>query len=285
MSLSKNFPKLTIAKKGNLCNNQYMYFFVPEIKNHFVRGEDSTHLFSMRVRIDEEITITDLNGSLQKVKITKVDKKNRAVEWKIIKEEKLENRNKNILIQAQTDKIYLEKLAEITPLANIKKIYIVETENSANQGIKKDRLEKIIIRSCEQSEKVYKPKIEIVDKKDFENLLRSYKPTVLDCYLPGYNSSPRHSRVGGNPPKNQKHEIEKQPLFEEKKQSLCAAIGPEGGWSNKERELFVKLDLDFASLGETIYPAWIAGYTYFTKMENSIKFNQKLKNLGWDFEI
>ena len=40
-------------------------------------------------------------------------------------------------------------------------------------------------------------------------------------------------------------------------------VGPEGGFSKKEEQLYESLGLEKVQLGQNILPAWIAGYTFF----------------------
>jgi 16S rRNA U1498 N3-methylase RsmE len=42
-------------------------------------------------------------------------------------------------------------------------------------------------------------------------------------------------------------------------------IGPEGGWSETEKTLFREKNLRFQTLGTLVFPAWLAGYTWFCK--------------------
>lgn len=239
-----------------------MFFFIPDLKKQKAEQEEAAHLISMRVKENEVIKITDLKGNFQTVKVTKTDKKTKQVEWAILDSKRQNNENKKVLFQAITDKIYLEKMMEILPLAGISKIYLFESDNSIkNQNPNLARLDKIVIRSLEQSEQVHKPELKIIAKNELETLIKEQNPVVLDCYL-------------------QEGETKSNQTL-----THSALVGPEGGWSNEERKMFQKYKLQPVSLGQTILPAWVAGYTYLVSLKESEKATDKLKNLGWEFSL
>ncbi len=241
-----------------------MYFFVKQPNNQTVSGLEAEHFIVMRVSVDDIIKITDLKGSIFTCKITIVNKKGKEIEWEIVNKKVVEKTNSKALFQAQTDRNYLEKMVEIIPLIGVTNIYIFRSDRSPKQNVKLERLEKILIRSCEQGELTWKPEITVI-KQNLDKLIIAKKPTVLDCYIP---------------------EVNKKSLFKDKQANISSAIvGPEGGWSDKELEKFEKLDLMFYSMGSTIFPAWLAGYTYFANEQKTTKVNTKLANLGWGFKI
>ncbi|MBC7472373.1 MAG: RsmE family RNA methyltransferase [candidate division SR1 bacterium] len=220
-----------------------MYFYHPTNNISQIDEEYTDHFFSMRVKIGDIILTTDLDGLKREIKITEIDKKSKTILFKIL-ESSFENRKieKNILFQAITDKIYLDKLVEIAPHANVDIIYLFYSERSPTHNFGIDRLERIIYRSCEQAQKLYKPDIEIVDQISLAKLLDLYRPIVLEIS--------HNTEALMNPENNYTQSV---------------LVGPEGGWSTTEKNLYKKKGLLFESLGSIVYPAWLAGYTWFIK--------------------
>jgi 16S rRNA (uracil1498-N3)-methyltransferase len=213
-----------------------MYFFLSDISSGTITNEQSQHLWSMRIKNGDQVQVTNLQGSLATINITEVDKATRTINFEIISLERMEKYPAKTLYQAQTDKLYLEKLCEVAPLARITQITIFPSERSPKQRINSERLEKILIRSCEQSESVWKPEL-IISEKSTEEVVQNKNVIVLD---------------EDGESKNYNH-------F----QSIL--VGPEGGWSNAERDIFKQMQTPIHSLGGKNLPAWIAGYTYFSR--------------------
>lgn len=98
-----------------------------------------------------------------------------------------------------------------------------------NQKLKKqDRLEKIVIEACEQSGRVRIPKIEnIVDMKAIFEM--PMKVIVMN-------------QVSSN----------KFQVSSMKEKNLILLVGPEGGWSERELQLFEEKKYDFWSVNENV---------------------------------
>lgn len=222
-----------------------MYFFVEDLKSGLVFGSPQTdHFFVMRVKIGENLNLTDLAGNVAQVKICELDKKKRFVKYEILNIEKKKNGLDKILIQAKTDKNYLEKMMEILPLCGVTKIIIFNSDRS-NLAIKIniERLEKILIRACEQGEISYKPEL-IFNDGVVESILKTQQnPSVLDF------------------PESYPHVDNLSTAINKS----CLLVGPEGGWSDKEKQIFIEKKLPIISLGRSVFPAWLAGYTFFIK--------------------
>ncbi|MEI6728586.1 MAG: RsmE family RNA methyltransferase [bacterium] len=218
-----------------------MFFYLPEPLKLHIDSNLSGHFFSMRVNFGDVLKTTDLKCDLTEIKVTSIDKKNRSLGFDILKQEKLVKPSSRILFQAIIDKLYLEKLVEIAPLAGITKIYFFESNNSVLNKVSLDRLEKILIRSCEQSEQYFKTELEFIDNDNFLKQIEINKPIVLDL-----------------PQTSQNSQIDL-------KATNSIIVGPEGGFTDQERLSFKGLELDVISLGETVFPAWMAGFVYFTR--------------------
>ena len=231
-----------------------MYFFVADLSGNSVAGRDAEHLWAMRPEQGEKIWVTNLAGDVVRAKIRFVQKKQRGVVWTRLRTEKRENTTKNILIQAKPDRAYLEKLVEILPHAGVEILYIVDADLSEKkQPVNLERLDRILIRACEQAEVAYLPRIEIVlGKEQVHDLIQKLRPTVLDIIT-----------------------TEKKPIIKkgsekklEKPVANIVLVGPEGGWSDAEKTWFDEQDLARHSLGAVVFPAWLAGFGYFQQVQS-----------------
>ena len=224
-----------------------MIFYVPDVDAREVETPHSAHMLSMRVRYKDKIVVTDLKGNWARASVGNVDKKHKLVKYHLRKRGEVENTNSGVLVQAIPDKLYLEKLVEVGALQGMKKIYFYYSERSVRQKIKEDRLQRIVLRACELSEHYWAPEIEFVEGNAVEGLLAELKPVVLEA-----------SKVG-----------KEAGLVETNERAEAILVGPEGGWSRGELAGFKETGLKFASLGETVYPAWLAGFAYFERQKNS----------------
>lgn len=206
------------------------------LQNHTLNKSKSSHLWSLRVKPGNTLQATDLNGTLASIQIQEVNKSKQTLSYLVKSKEQARPYPKKILYQAQIDRLYLEKLIEVLPLARITKLIIFRSQNSLKQQINIERLDKILTRSCEQSESLWKPEI-IVTDTSLEEILKTQKPLVLE--------QTKDSRL------KQKNHVD------------SVLVGPEGGWSDAEKSLFKDLNTQIYSLGKVNLPAWIAGYTYF----------------------
>ncbi len=221
-----------------------MYFYVQDLNRSLISGYNAEHLFSCRVKPGDKLNFSDFKGNLAIAEIVIVDKKTKSIRYKTLEKNNFGRPEvENVLFQAIPDKQYLEKLCEVIPLANIHKLVLFHSDYSLNYNINLERLQKIIIRSSEQGERLFLPEIEILKAKDeLLNLIEQHKPLVLHTQdTKSKNIEKDHSSI---------------------------LVGPEGGWSQEEINRFKNLNLDFVNLGQTIYPAWLAGYSWFIK--NSI---------------
>jgi 16S rRNA (uracil1498-N3)-methyltransferase len=198
-----------------------------------------THIKTMRPKLGAVLRLTDLKGSMFTIEVLSFDFKTGKGKYKILDTIQLTKPKPTTLIQSVIDKNYLDKLFEITPIVNITKIVLVESDYSNVPNINIDRLESIIIRACEQSENLFKPIIEVIDKQKLIEYLNSNSiiGTVLE--LPSKNNSKNNSRLD------------------------TVIVGPEGGFSPDEIDFFNNNEYPFYSLKTNVLPAWLAGYSYY----------------------
>jgi RsmE family RNA methyltransferase len=217
-----------------------MFFYVADIIKGVLEGMEADHFFSMRVKIGDTLTVCDQVGSKANIEITELDKAKKLIRFRLISQPTKSHLMPTCtLFQAITDKSYLEKLVEITALSPITNIVLFKSQYTPPGSFSLSRLEKIITRSCEQSERLFRPTLMVLDYGSVLEMLSEFKPLLLEC---------SH--------KNQA-EISKFPA--------SILVGPEGGWSPKELKDFEKAGLESFQMGSQIYPAWLAGFSYFTK--------------------
>jgi RsmE family RNA methyltransferase len=221
-----------------------MYIYKKDLLNLKFSNQDF-HIKSLRPKVGQNFYLTNLIGEVALISVVFYDYKTATGDYIIVKKfTKPTKLIEKIVIQIQTDKLYLEKMCEILPIANVSKIFIVRGDFSPKQDINFDRLNSILIRSCEQSENPNLPKLEFVKNlSEIENLIIQNNAVVME--LPNKNST-----------------IQKQ----EKKIKSCVISGPEGGFSKKEIDYFNSLSLNFVSLDNHtvgVLPAWLSSYSYF----------------------
>ena len=232
-----------------------MYFYHPDFTKNTITRPFSEHFISMRPRANEEVFCTDLKGQWGKFKILSCDKKSGQVQLEPIEINKANNPLSKVLFQAIPDKVYMEKLFELLPLTQVSELFLFFGDRSVQYDLPMDRLRKILIRSSEQSQTCFLPFITILKtKKELQETLEKYQPTLLACEenleLSTDSKNLDNSSKTSNP-------------------NSCL-VGPEGGWSKDELKIFQNtLGLPTASLGDQIYPAWLAGFRFFGTTQTS----------------
>jgi RsmE family RNA methyltransferase len=217
-----------------------MLFYVADIGKGVLEGVEAEHFLSMRVKVGDNLTVCDQMGSKADIEITFVDKPKKMVRFCLVSDLKKHHVTQTgTLFQAITDKSYLEKMVEIAPLSPIGNIVLFASQFTPPSSFSIERLERIITRSCEQSERLFRPTLMVVDYEKMLEMLSEFRPLVLDC---GHINQEKISHFPNS-----------------------ILVGPEGGWSLKELEDFEKAGLESFQMGSQIYPAWLAGYSYFTK--------------------
>jgi RsmE family RNA methyltransferase len=214
-----------------------MYFYIPDLEKSILTFPHSAHFLSMRVKENDSYKATDLKGNTAEIIIKSVDKKNKSIKIQKISNQTVKNKLKHTLIQAIPDKVYLDKLVEILPLSQVKNCYFFWSDRSVKYTINWERLENILIRSCEQSQIEFKPELKVIDLEEFLRL----QPIIMECQ--NLSSISIHQA--------------KQVIHVNGK---AIAVGPEGGWSQQELKKFKDTGLDFVHIDELILPSWLAGF-------------------------
>jgi len=214
-----------------------MYFFDSNL-NGQITPPNSQHLISCRINIGDIIKISNFQGTVLEVKISKFEKSQNIFEYEILNQRTFPKPTPKILFQAMISKVYLEKLFEVLPIIGITKIYLFESQFSPKHNLSLSRLQAILTRSLEQSENPFYPENIYLKKSEIKGLLTTHKPVLLNQI-------------------NQKTELKIS-------NSNSVLVGPEGGFSDQELTEFTQLGLTQISLGDKVFPAWLAGYTYFS---------------------
>ena len=124
------------------------------------------------------------------------------------------------LVKPKNVNFLIEKVSEI----GVKKIFPLITEFSHKHKFKRDRLQKIAIESVEQSNGLIIPEImEILEIKNFFEVISNDRAIIL-CDEKNITNPISHS------------------LKEIKGKKFAILIGPVGGWSKNERDIFSNLD-------------------------------------------
>ncbi len=166
----------------------------------------------MRVKENEVFSLFNKSGEWD-VKILKISKS--IVEFQTTKQLRQKENNKELWlafspIKSNYQSFMIQKATEL----GVTKFLPIIFDRTVVRKINKERLEKIVIEASEQSNRINVPAIE-----DAQNLGSFLKTNLMDLIFTDLNSD------------NQK--IDKSKLTEK---PVCIIIGPEGDFSETERE-------------------------------------------------
>jgi len=166
----------------------------------------------MRVKENEVFSLFNKSGEWE-VKILKISKS--IVEFQTIKQLRQKENNKELWlafspIKSNYQNFMIQKATEL----GVTKFLPIIFDRTVVRKINKERLEKIIIEASKQSNRINVPTIE-----DAQNLKSFLKNNLMDLIFTDLNSD------------NQK--IDKSKLTNK---PVCIIIGPEGDFSETERE-------------------------------------------------
>ena len=166
----------------------------------------------MRVKKNEVFSLFNKEGEWE-AKILRISKN--TVEFKIIKQLRQKEIAKELWlafspIKSNYQNFMLQKATEL----GVTKFLPIIFDRSVVRKINKDRVEKIVIEASEQSNRINVPTIE--EAQDLNNFL---KKNVMDLIFTDLNSNIK--------------KIDKSKFTEK---PVCIIIGPEGDFSDTERE-------------------------------------------------
>ncbi|RPG99229.1 MAG: 16S rRNA (uracil(1498)-N(3))-methyltransferase [Candidatus Pelagibacter sp. TMED118] len=170
----------------------------------------------MRIKEGENFSLFNNSGEWQ-ARVEEI-KKN-IVKFKIIKKlKKAENDNEIWLAFTPIKLNYFNFMIQKATELGVTKFIPILTDRTIVREINKERISKIIIEASEQSNRIKLPKLEKLIK--FKEFLQLYKD--INIIFGDINSSNDQLKI----------------VF---KNPLCVLIGPEGDFSEKERESILNL--------------------------------------------
>jgi len=187
-----------------------------------------------RLKAGDKVILFDGSGSEYEAVFELISKKEAVLKIvdtkKIEKEDKIELHIFQSIIKKDNFEMIVQKCTEIGTGA----FHPVISERSEKKNLNIERLEKIAKEASEQSGRVNLPKIFAPEKLEGGIEKFDGKLFVLD-----FDSSPIDPRIREN----------------DNDSKLGILIGPEGGWSEKERELFRQKGIESISFGSQVLRA------------------------------
>ena len=209
-------------------------FYTPNIKDLFLDKEESRHCVKvLRLKENDKIFLIDGKGSFASAYISLANEKQTLYKiQELISNYSLLPYYLHIAV-APTKNIgryewFIEKATEI----GVSEITPIITENSERKIIKTERLQKIIVSSCKQSQKALFPVLN--EAVSFRNFIDSYK-----------NS--QHLKLIAHCDESDRNEIENIIL----KKDITIIIGPEGDFSANEIKLAGDMNFIPVTFGES----------------------------------
>jgi len=216
-------------------------FYVPELKKEDKKidlgGDEFHHIAHVfRKTINDEIDLTNGKGVLAKAKITFLTK--RFLTLKIISSSEERQSNPKIavafsLLRSKNDYLIIEKLTEL----GVKDFFPLITERSVRKssGNTIEKFGKVAISAIKQCDNAFLPKIhQVLSLETFLNSKKHFQTVVA-------------LEIG-------KHKTIVETIKDFEK-PICIIIGPEGGFSPAEANLFLEKEIPAFSLGNHILRA------------------------------
>lgn len=205
----------------------------------------------LRSKIGDEILFIDENEILYTTKLLELSKN--LLKAEILHKEKSTRSLKTditliqSILKSGAQDFVIQKATElgvkqILPVTS--KYTVVKIENEKDSAKKTEKWQKIAFESCKQCERSKSP--EILPPTSLKEAIKLDFDIKIAC-------------VERNAEISLKEFLRKTPCRTEQK--IAVFIGPEGGWSNEELELFTKNNIAKVSLGNMILRAETAAIT------------------------
>ena len=234
-------------------------YFSKELKANLLSNlsaEQSHYIKNvMRLKPGDTISLFNSMNGEWSVQIVNYNKEN--VEFKVkklIKNNKLEN--DLWLAFSPIKKNYLDMMIQKTTELGIQKFIPILSERTIVKEINTERLKKIIIESSEQSNRISVPEIKNLEPlKDFLNKFPN-DGTLIFCDINCEKSNLKN-------------------ILSKKKQGpICILVGPEGDFSENERQLIIeKKEIFSLSLAQNLLRAETAAIAAVTIVNYHLNFN------------
>ncbi len=208
-----------------------------------------------RFQVGDKVILFDGSGFEYECEISTLGKKNVSV--KILMRKSPLGRPQD---EAASVSLYLslikksnfELAAEKCTEAGVAEIHPLISERSEKKDLNMERLNKIVKEASEQSGRVTLPKVFGVT--DLETAVSQAVTDGKRCVTFHTTTSAEHNRPPFNRPRHQNDTPSSSDEGDSSKPT-ATFIGPEGGWSDSEMELFRKNDFEILSLGQNILRA------------------------------
>ena len=141
-------------------------------------------------------------------------------------------KNKIFLVQSIIKKDKFEWVAQKCTELGVTDIIPVISERSEKRGLDEKRLQKIIIEAAEQSGWGRVPTLHAITSLD--EVLETLTKEKISVYTLDMDSK---KQIGNN------------------EESVALCVGPEGGWGDRDKEIFKKYSVDTISIGDSVLRA------------------------------
>lgn len=214
------------------------FFYISEYnasqKNIVLDEDTSKHIVQvLRMKVGEQLNLTDGKGNLLTCEITDDHKKHCTVVVQEVENQKSKTKSITIAISllknANRFEWFLEKATEI----GVSEIIPLICERTEKEKFRQDRLEGIIISAMLQSQQTWLPVL--------------HEPVQFDKWV--INSFDNCTKFIAHCIENEKKELANQQIGTSANRLIL--IGPEGDFTQKEIELALQEQFIPVSLGET----------------------------------
>ena len=172
----------------------------------------------MRIKENEAFSLFNKKGEWE-AKVLNISK--RAVEFKITKQLRQQENVKELWLAFSPIKLnYLNFMIQKATELGVTKFIPIIFDRTVVRKINKNRLEKIVIEACEQSNRINIPIIE--KPQSLKNFLKLNQSNLIFTDLNSSNKKIKVSRLTNKP--------------------ICIIIGPEGDFSETERKHILSYD-------------------------------------------